>query len=64
MSSSEQRLCRNAIDHIKIFDNDDPGCKTFASFSLQFYANIFAFWLGNDTYIHIHMKCELDRVNN
>ena len=22
-----QGLCRNAVDHIKKFDNDDPGCK-------------------------------------
>ena len=24
-----QGLCRNAVDHIKNFDNDDPGCKIF-----------------------------------
>ena len=24
-----QGLRRNAVDHIKKFDNDDPGCKTF-----------------------------------
>ena len=23
-----QGLCRNAVDHIKNFDNDDPGYKT------------------------------------
>ena len=25
-----QGLCRNAVDHIKNFDNDDPGRKTFS----------------------------------
>ena len=24
----DQGLCRNAVDHINFFDNDDPGCKT------------------------------------
>ena len=24
-----QDLCRNAVDHIKTFDNDDPGRKIF-----------------------------------
>ena len=24
-----QDLCRNAVDHINNFDNNDPGCKTF-----------------------------------
>ena len=24
-----QGLCRNAVDHINNFGNDDPGCKTF-----------------------------------
>ena len=33
-----QGLCRNAVDHIKNFDNDDPGCKTLWQEELMFAA--------------------------
>ena len=35
-----QGQCRNAVNHIKNFDNDDPGCKTFFLLALRPEKNV------------------------